>query len=549
MDLKIYIRPLLKWWWLILAATLIAAISSFLVTRRQPPIYQSRTTLVVGSAVYESNPSGGDFFLNQQLSSFYADIGKREVVRNATMDKLGIAWLPEYNVSPVPNSQFLEIVVTDAIPERAQAVANELANQLILQTPTGNQEDQERQTFVEEQLNQLEAKIIETQDEIADKQAQLADMFSAREIADVQNDIAALERKHSDLQANFSTLLTSSNRGAINTLSVMETASLPRRPIGPNTQMVVLLSSAIAFFISVMAAYLLEYLDDTLKSPEEISQLLDLPIVGYISEIDDTNSKGAYVAKQPRSGVAESFRSLRTDLEFAGVDKPLKTIYVTSADMNAGKTSTAVNLAVIMAQGGKKVILLDADLRKPSVHSTLGISNKKGLSDVFRGSRDLFEVVMHWVDGNIGVITSGDVPPNPSELLSSDKMNQILESLSNKADIVIIDGPPFLITDATILSSKVNGVLLVIRYGRTRKNSALSAVEKLQRSGARILGVVLNRVPHIGGSSYNLYSYYYGDEVEETIDSSNGKPIIARIFRKKPETRADKVDVDKLGGD
>lgn len=538
MDFNALIRPLLKWWWLIAIATVLAAVSSYLVTRQQPPLYQSRTTLVIGRAVYESNPSTGDFNLNAQLSEFYADLAMREPVRNATMKALDMSWLPEFVVRPLQGSQLLEILVTDTNPQRAQAVANELANQLIRQTPTDDQDEQQQQAFINEQLVELELKIKETSNEISNKQAELADLFSAREIAQTQTEIVALEEKLSDLRSNYASLLANSNREAANTLGIIEPANLPRRPVGPRTGMMVLLSAAVAFVISAGAAFLLDYLDDTLKSPEEVTQLLDLPVIGLVSEIEDNQNYGAYVAKHPRSNVAESFRSIRTDLEFASVDEPLKTIYITSTGVSEGKTSTAANLAVILAQGGKNVVLLDADLRRPNVHRILGMTNDKGLSDVFRSKYDIYEVSSNWRDGNIVVVTSGVEPSNPSELLSSKKMDHILASLGTVADVVVIDGPPLLVTDATILANKVDGVLLVVRYGVTRRRVAREAIKRLGRTDAKILGVVMNRVPRGAEDYYSMYSYYHEyqqDEEEDIVRSKDGRPRLSlpKLFNRK----------------
>jgi capsular exopolysaccharide synthesis family protein len=166
------------------------------------------------------------------------------------------------------------------------------------------------------------------------------------------------------------------------------------------------------------------------------------------------------------------------------------------------------------------------------------LTNKKGLSDVFRSKYDIYEVSMNWRDGNVVVITSGDIPSNPSELLSSNKMNQILANLVNVADVVVIDGPPFLVTDATILANKVDGVLFVIRYGHTRKKIAQEAIRRLRRSEAKVLGVVLNRVPRGAEDQYGLYSYYheyYEDEETEIGQSKDGRPRLSlpKLFNRK----------------
>ncbi len=393
-------------------------------------------------------------------------------------------------------------------------------------------------------MNDLEIRIKNTQDEIERKNEELDTMTSARQIADLETEIADLEDGLNTYQANYSSLLVNTERGAVNSLSVLEFANLPRSPVGPNSMMIILLSGVVALVISAGAAYLLEYLDDTLKMPDDIHRRLDLPVVGFISAMEKGKYHGDYVAKHPRSAIAESFRALRTDLEFSAVDNPLKTILVASPGVAAGKTSIAINLAVVIAQGGKKVYLLDADLRKPSVHRSIGLPNRQGLSDAFRRDKDPRDLAQFWPEGNIHVITSGPLPPNPSELLSSRKMDQILQTIEQEADVLIIDGPPFLVTDATILSAKSEGVLLVIRYGHTRKDAAMSAVSQLRRTGARILGVVLNQIPRTGEEKYGFYHYYAGYYADKSADEEyapkNERSWQDRLFSRKLEKPVEK---------
>jgi len=242
MEFKRYVLPLRRWWWLLLAATLIAALSSFLATLRQPPIYQTLTTLMIGQVIADPNPTSGEFYLGQQLAENYAEIANREPVRIATKQALGLNWLPDYRATALPNGQFIEIVVTDTSPERAQAVANELANQLIARSPTGNQSDElERQAFIQDQLDKLQLQITTTEDEIIQLRDALGEMDSARQIADTQFQINALEAKLSDLQTIYTDLLANTQSGAINTISVIESAYLPVRPIGPNKMLIILL--------------------------------------------------------------------------------------------------------------------------------------------------------------------------------------------------------------------------------------------------------------------------------------------------------------------
>jgi capsular exopolysaccharide synthesis family protein len=516
MEFKQYILPLKRWWWLLVAATMIAAVSSYLATLRQPPIYQTLSTLMIGQVITDPNPTGAEFTLSRQLAENYAEIANREPVKISTREALGLSWLPDYRATALPNGQFIEIVVTDILPERAQAVANELARQLILRSPTGSQSDQQdRQAFVQTQLDNLQLQITGTETEIQTLREALGGMDSARQIADTQVQITALEAKLADLQGIYSDLLANTQGGAINTISVIEEAYKPVVPIGPNKMLIILLSSAVGLSLAVVAAYVLEYMDDTVKSPEEVEKLTNVPVIGYLSELDIKDVGALYAADNPRHPSVEEMRTLRTNLEFAGVDQPLKTLLVTSTEMEVGKTSVAANLAIVMSQAEKDVVLVDADMRRPNVYNFYGFQNKIGLSDVFRGELDLDGVSKQWPGGDVSVITAGDLPPNPSELLGSKRMSEIMEALGSKADIVIIDGPPFVVADAPVLASKVDGVLLVVRLGHTRKPAINALMEQISRSRANVIGVALNRIPgrsigYYTGNPY--YSAYYTNE-------------------------------------
>jgi capsular exopolysaccharide synthesis family protein len=295
--------------------------------------------------------------------------------------------------------------------------------------------------------------------------------------------------------------------------------------------LIIILSATVGLSLAVVAAYVLEYMDDTVKSPEEVEKLTNAPVIGYLSELDIKDVGALYAAENPRHPSVEEMRGLRTNLEFAGVDQPLMTLLVTSTEMEVGKTSVAANLAIVMSQAEKEVILVDADLRRPNVHNFYGLQNKVGLSDVFRGEYDLDNVFKKWPGGEVSVITAGDLPPNPSELLGSKRMSEILETLGSKADIVIIDGPPFVVADAPVLASKVNGVLLIIRLGYTRKPAISAMMEQINRSKAKVIGVALNRIPprSIGNYTGNPYysAYYTNDEDDRKRTDRHGgrRPI------------------------
>lgn len=527
MELRDYLIPIRKWWWLLLLATAISTGASLVATQLQDPQYETTTALMIGQAIEDPNPNNVSIYLTQQLAQSYAEIAERQPVREGTMEALGLTWLPQYRVTVVPNTQILEITVFDNDPVRAQAVANTLAEQLVRQSPTSTQEeDQQRQAFISQQLDSLEGKITETEEEIANLQAELADTVSARQIANTQTQIATLQSKLTTLQDNYARLLSNTREGAINTLHIIEHATLPEEPVNANRLMTLLLGAAVGLVLSTGAAYLMEYMDDTLKTPDEISQVLDLPVIGFIAEIPTArgNGEGAIVAEQPRSPIAEAYRSLRTNLEFAGVDRPLRTILITSPNPTDGKTTVAANLSVMIAQGGKKTLLVDADLRRPRVHSLLGVANRSGLTDIFRGRLAVPEAAQPW-DGvdDLQVLASGGLPPNPAELLGSAKMDQILEEAQEAVDVVVIDSPPFLVSDASVLAAKVDGVLLVIRPGRTNATAAKAMLEQFRRADARIVGVVLNRIPRGGGLFYGGYRYYYAPYYDSDDYYTNGQ--------------------------
>lgn len=213
------------------------------------------------------------------------------------------------------------------------------------------------------------------------------------------------------------------------------------------------------------------------------------------------------VEKQPKSIPAESYRTLRTNIQYSSFDKEIKRILVTSAEPGEGKSTTAANLAVAFSQDEKKVLLIDCDLRKPSVHKQFRISNNIGLSDVVMDNSKLKKAINKHNE-YLDILPSGKIPPNPSELLGSKVMENLLDELQKEYDIIIIDTPPVqAVTDSQILSTKVDGVILVVRAERTKKDSVKFAKESLQKVKANIIGVVLNG----GERTRDKYYYYYAE--------------------------------------
>jgi capsular exopolysaccharide synthesis family protein len=508
-ELKDYFRPLLKWWWLLLISTLLAGVGSYFFLEQQPAVYQTQATVMVGRVVDNPNPSYNELYLTQQLANSYAEILRRQPVREATMQALGLDRLPDYVVRVVPNSQLIEIVVRDTNPRRAQAVANELVNQLILQSPAGtNNDEQNRIAFINAQLDELEAGIKDTQAEIAKKQSELANMFSARQIADAEAQIAALEQKLQTLQANYGTLVKSTEQGSINTINVVEPAYLPARPVNSNWPASVALAAAIGFSLAAGAAYFLEYIDDTLKDQQDVLSTLGLTTIGSVPPAGKHERKdGTVVDSHEPSPVAEAYRKLRTNLQFISVDQPLRTIVVSSPSPDEGKTFNVANLGVALALVGRKVIVVDADMRRPRLNEVFGVSNGDGLSTALSsGDNDFAQYLKLTRFPGLSIMTAGPPPPNPSDLLESRRMQALIANLRQMAEVVIIDSPPVLVfSDALVLATRSDGVILVVEAGKTRRQAARQALEAFDKVRANVVGVLLNRL----AMRTNVYDSYY----------------------------------------
>lgn len=355
-------------------------------------------------------------------------------------------------------------------------------------------------------------------------------LSSSIELSQLQTNLNLYQQIYINSISSLEALNLTRAQNAPNVIQV-EPARVPRNPISPRPLQDAALYGAVGLLAMGGVAFLVEYLDDTIKTPEDVKQVLGLPVIGLVADMDSSRnkrkgpSKGVFVADQPRSPISEAFRSMRTSLEFFSVDQKLQTMIVTSSGAEEGKTTIASNLAVILAGSNKNVLLLDADLRRPNVHKRLMISNRVGLSDLIRGKLEIPDVIQVSTEiPFLSVITSGSLPPNPAELLGSLRMSKILKELRDQFDMIVIDTPPAIVTDAQILASKADGVIYVIRPGKTRAVIARTPLEEFERVGANIIGVVMNRIPHNRGYYYGGFEYYspsiYGNEKYYLDDQS-----------------------------
>ncbi|MBN2045295.1 MAG: polysaccharide biosynthesis tyrosine autokinase [Anaerolineales bacterium] len=506
MDLRELIRIVTRWLWLILLGGIVGGVSTYYFSIYQQPIYSATTEVFVTLPQYNQLSELG-YYNGYLVLQTYVELMVADQVLEETSQRVGYSISEnQISVEQVIDTQIITITVENPDPNRAAEFANTLA--LVF----GEQQYQAQTARYAESKQNLEANLAEQRaaiDQTLIKLAELPDTEENKVERELLNlNLTQANDTYRNLLNNYEYLRLEEAQ-SVSTIQIAETAKPATAPVRPNILTNTLLGIVVGMMLAGGIIFLIEYLDDTVRSPEEIAKLFDLSPLGYIARLplprDRKDNGGVYVLQNPRSPISEAFRSLRTNIEFAGVVDPINTILITSPGPREGKSTVAANLATVMMQGGKKVIVVDADLRRPRIHKFFGLTNRLGLSGIFRGQVNLVDAAEKLAD-NLHVITSGPPPPNPAELLGSMLMDKILSGVSQRADIVIVDSPPVVVTDPIVLSRKVDGVILVINPGKTKKDALKAAMEQLTRAEARILGIVINQ---IGKRSSQYYQYYY----------------------------------------
>jgi len=358
-------------------------------------------------------------------------------------------------------------------------------------------------------LDSINAELDSLQAEMAEKTMEQDRL--QREVERLRETSATLTQKETETQ-----IAKSIDLGDTSVMVISE-ASIPGSPVKPNTMMNIAIAMLLGLMLFTLLAFLLEYLDNTLKTPEDIDREMALPTLGVIPRMDKKNQtegiERLITSSNPKSPIAEAYRTLRTNIGFASVDKQYRTILVSSANPQDGKSTTAANLGVAMAQAGKRVILVDCDLRKPLMHKIFQQENSCGFSNLIMQGLPVSDVAKTFME-NLDLITSGPIPPNPSEMLSSAKTRSLWSELSKIYDYVLIDSPPVLaVADASILASQAEGVLMVVRSGSTRNDFARRAKEQLLTANADIIGTVISGMKQ-DTQDYQYYYYYAANENE-----------------------------------
>lgn len=515
MDLRHQFALLRHWAWLGVMCMVLGGTAAYLVSSGLPNSYEARATLIIGQALTAANPEYTQVLTSERLSQTYANLARTGPVMQRVIDTLGLQRAPDklrdhVSAQAPANGTLVYITVSDGSPATAASIANAVANELIVESPAEQGGQADLLLFVDQQLKDTKTQIETTQASIT----ALAALLTRTPEQDAL--VRTLQDQLVQLRSVYTSLLAYSSSSAPNLVTVVDPAVTPTDPSGPKILLNTALGAIAGLLFAAAFAFLVEHLDDTVRSPEAVAAATSLPIVGSLRRIPTKrNGPRALIATEDSAAAAtEAFRAVRTNLEFAPVDEPIRSLLVTSAIPREGKTTIASNLAVVFAQSGKKVVLLDGNLRAPGIHRMFGLSNSSGLADLLQSSKVGLNVVMHAIpDLKLEVVPAGPVPANPAELLASDEMKELIKRLSGDCDLLLVDGPALQsFTDAAVLSAIVDGTLLVIE-GHTPREQLHQAAQALARVGAQVLGAVTNEVPA-------------GDR--------KGRSMVARIRRRPP---------------
>jgi tyrosine-protein kinase len=453
-----YVRILRAQWWIVLFCAALGVAGALFVTLQQTPMYSATTQLFVSTRTADSSISQltqGSTFVQQRVKS-YAEIATSPDVLEPVVEKLAL---------PITARQLAGEVTVESPPDT-----------VLLNVTVRNPDPRSAAAIANEVAKQL------------------------------PNFVVQIETPTGDVRAPVK-------------LSITDTADVATAPVSPRKPLNIALGLLVGLAAGLGLSVLRDQLNTAVRGVGDVERIVGAIPMGVIP-FDSATKQNPLVDGDQQSGRAEAFRTLRTNLQFADVDHPPRVLVVTSPLPNEGKSTSACNIALTLAMGGARVVLVDGDLRKPKIGEYLGMSSAAGLSSVLAGRHELRDVIATYGREMLAVLPSGPTPPNPSELLSSQQMTDLITTLANHYDVVVIDAPPLLpVTDAAILGSIADGAVLVIRYGRTRREEVQRALQQLSRVNAKLLGTVLNFAPKRKRGTYDGYGYgygYAGGPLEET---------------------------------
>jgi len=483
-DFRKYASILLAKWWLILMLPALGGVAAFFYSASQDEIYEANAVLLVRSSSATASGASVDFRQSQDLASTYRRLvtARPFLERVVQTERVGLDLSGLEGIvsaATLANPPVVEIRVRHGDPNVAANTAQTVADEFIEYT-------------IEQRLG---------------------------EIARLQQAAAVQGITNTDA-------LVSAQFAAIDSLSLLEPVRTPKSPVVPKTAQNIVAGVFLGIVVAVGSAILWESIGDSIRSPDQISELFGLSSLGTVPRWSATDLDSTTILSQysGTSQLAEAYRQVRTNLEFATATREGNAFMITSPSPGEGKSTTATNLAIAIAQTGTRVVLIDADFRRASLHRTLpGINREPGVSNVLAGAvKDWRTVVQTGDQTSLDILAAGPTPPNPAELLGSAGMKKLIEELKADYDLVLIDTPPVIpVADASIMASRVSGAVIVVEAFSTRSSALKSALGTLSNSRVDVLGVVLNKFKPPRFGSYGYHNYYYARPYQYGAD--NGK--------------------------
>jgi succinoglycan biosynthesis transport protein ExoP len=550
LELRDYLRVIRRFKWTIAVTVVLCVAAALALSFRETPKYQAASRIITTPALSEAlftqglNPGGGgnaNQVSNRAIATEIQVMSSPRVVRAVT-DELGRA-PGAVGFASVPDTDIIQITVASTDPELAAETANVYA-----ETYIDLRRDQDV-TELRDATEALQAEIDALTNRIALIDADLAANpppapAEGQRVTDERElEKARLDGQRESYVANIDQInraITATQQGGP---EVLAEAAVPDDPINKTPVRNGVAGFALGLLLGVALAFLREYLDDSVKTKEDLERASGLTVVGLIPELPDWKNRKAtplVSVAQPRSHAAEAYRTVRTSLEFLALEHPISSVQVTSALAAEGKTTTLANLAATFAKGGQRVIVLCCDLRRPRVHEFFGLDNRIGFTSVLLGETPLADAIQD-VPGEglpLRLVASGPLPPNPAELLSSNRAASVIEALHERCDLLLIDSPPVVpVTDALVLAGLVDSVLVVGDSGSTTKRSLGRAVELLRQVDAPLVGAVLNGVGARTEYGYEYGKEYYAYHGEPTRKRSRAKAATANGGRSRGSKR------------
>lgn len=520
-ELRDYLRVLRRRKVPIILVTLVMVALSLVASYLQTPIYSAtaQVLLQARSTEFLFDPSGGIRADPTRAVQDEILVIKSEPVRDVVREKLGSA--PPVSAGPVGQTNAIDVTAEATSATRASAVANAYVTGYI---------EYRRKQAVDETLaagEQIQAKITDLQTQI--------DVATGAEKERLVQAQSLFKQKRDELQVG----------SAIRTggAQLVTSAPVPKSPVRPMPVRNAIFFGIFGLLLGIGIAFLVDYLDDSIKSKEDLAHVASgLPVIGLIPAVSDWRAQEeAQVVSlsDPSSTAAEAYRTLRTAIQFMGLEEPARTLQITSSGPREGKSTTLANLAVALARAGQEVVIVCCDLRRPRIHEFFDLDNSIGFTSVLLGTTSLAAAIQK-VPGQdrMSLLASGPLPPNPSELLSSRRTTEVLGLLQGRFDIVLIDAPPVLpVTDSLVISRLVDATIFVCVAGGTTRKEAARAVELLRQVDAPLIGTVLNGVRRDGsyGYGYGGGYYQYGEQSEDSLakrrpsTQSDIGPVPARL--------------------